>query len=132
MERVRETMLSQAGDGQWTAAFMEGSTFEGDWKQGGRMRFLAPGNSGMVAGTAASWPHQHISIEHIGFVLNGVEDNTSASVRGWASAHENDSFTSVPGGTVVTIEHEVLASFEAYMSDVWPRALAKLEALCEA
>ena len=53
-------------------------------------------------------------------------------MRSWAPSYENYRFASVPGGTVVTVEHEVLVSYEGYMRHMWPKALAALKSLCEA
>lgn len=132
VERVWETMLSSEGYGKWTSPFMEGSHFNGSWEEGERMHFLNPTNSGMVAVIAENRRHEAISIEHIGYVLNGVEDTTSPGVQSWAPSYEIYRFASVPGGTVVTIEQDAFASMEGYMSNVWPMALAELKALCEA
>ena len=38
---------------------------------------------------------------------------------------------SVPGGTEVTVEQDVLAGYEDFMNDTWPKALVTLKALCE-
>ena len=132
LEEVWDTMLSPEGYQQWTKPFMAGSYFEGSWTEGERMHFLAPGGSGMVAVIAVNRPHELVSIEHIGFVAQGVEDTSSEAVLSWAPAYENYRFAAVPGGTEVTIEHEVLVGFEGYMNQVWPKALAALESLCEA
>jgi len=131
VEKVWDTMLSPEGYQQWTKPFLAGSYFEGTWSEGERMRFLAPGGSGMLAVIAANRPHELISIKHIGYVVNGVEDTESDGVRSWAPAFENYRMATVPGGTEVTIEHEVFASFEGYMTNVWPKALAALKSLCE-
>ena len=132
VDKVWDTMLSPEGYQQWTAPFGAGSYFEGSWSEGERIHFLAPGGGGMVAEIAANVPHEFISIKHIGYVVNGEEDTTSDEVQSWAPAFENYRLTSVPGGTEVTIEQEVLAGYEASMNDTWPKALDALKALCEA
>ena len=131
VHKVWDTMLSQAGYRKWTAPFMEGGYFEGSWAEGERMHFLAPGGSGMVAVIATNRPQERLSIKHIGFVMNGVEDTTSDAVRSWAPAYENYRFAAIPGGTEVTVEQDALAGMDAYMNDVWPKALAALKSLCE-
>lgn len=131
VEKVWDVMFSPDGYTQWTAPFFEGSYFEGSWAQGERIHFLAPGGSGMVAEIAVNRPHELVSIEHIGFVVDGVEDTTSDAVRSWAPAYETYRFASVPGGTVVTVEQDVLAGSEDSMRQAWPRALAALTSLCE-
>ena len=95
------------------------------------MRFLAPGGDGMLAVIAANKRHEFISIKHIGFVMNGVEDTTSSDVRAWAPAYENYRFKTIPNATEVTIEQEVLLGGEAFMNEVWPKALAALKSICE-
>lgn len=132
VEKVWEIMLSPEGYAQWTAPFHVGSHFEGSWSEGERIHFLAPGGSGMVAIIDKNRRHEFISIRHIGFVVNGVEDTTSEAVQDWAPAFENYRFASVPGGTRLTVELEVLADWEEFMIDTWPTALAALESLCEA
>lgn len=131
VEKVWDTMLSPEGYQQWTRSFASGSYFEGSWSEGERMHFLGPAGSGMVAVIAANRPHELVSIKHIGFVMNGVEDTTSESVRSWAPAHETYRLAAIPGGTEVTIEQEAFASYEAYMREIWPKALAGLKSLCE-
>ena len=131
VEKVWDVMFSPEGYTLWTAPFVAGSYFEGSWAEGERMHFLAPGGSGMVAEIAANRPREFVSIKHLGYVFNGVEDTTSDGVRSWAPAYENYRFESVPGGTLVKVEHDTLVSFEEYMQDTWPKALAALGALCE-
>jgi uncharacterized protein YndB with AHSA1/START domain len=132
VEEVWDTMLGPETYGEWTRPFMAGSYFEGTWAEGERMHFLAPGGSGMVALIEENRPHELVSIAHLGYVANGVEDTTSENVRRWAPAYERYRFASVSGGTRVTVEHEVFAAYAGLMNAVWPKALAELKALCEA
>jgi len=131
VEEVWRTMLDSESYQQWTAPFTEGSYYEGSWAEGERIRFLAPSGEGMCAVIAAYRPHELIRIKHIGIVKDGVEDTTSEQVRSWAPAYETYRFAAVDGGTEVTIEQEVAPEHEHLMTDVWPRALAVLKALCE-
>lgn len=116
---------------QWTSAFTEGSTFEGSWQQGQRIRFLAPSGDGMVAEIAEHRPNEFISIRHLGFIANGVEDTTSEAVRAWAPAYENYTFVATAGGTKLVVDQDVAAEWESDISEAWPKALALLKALCE-
>lgn len=129
--KVWDTMLAPETYSQWTAPFMQGSYYEGSWREGERIHFLAPGGSGMVARVADVRVHERIELEHLGYVANGVEDTTSEAVRSWAPAYEIYRFESVPGGTRLIVEQDVLPGFENMMNAVWPKALAELEALCE-
>lgn len=131
VEAVWETMISPEGYARWTAPFMEGATFEGSWAEGERMYFLAPGGSGMLAEIAENERNEVLSIRHLGYVTDGVEDTTSDAVRRWAPAYETYRFATVPGGTRVTVEQDVLAEYEGMMRETWPKALAALKVLCE-
>lgn len=117
---------------RWTAAFCEGSRFEGSWDVGQRIRFLAPSGDGMLAEIAEHRPGEFISIRHLGSIHNGVEDTDSEAVRAWAPAYENYRFLPSACGTTVQVEQDMLADYEAFMNEAWPKALAALKALCEA
>ena len=131
VETVWNNMLRQTSYQLWTKAFCEGSRYEGDWSEGNRMRFLDPAGDGMVAEIAVNRPHEFLSIRHLGYVLKGEEDTTSAGIREWAPALENYTFESVPEGTRVTVDQEVAAEFEQFIRDAWPQALEILKQLCE-
>lgn len=118
---------------RWASAFAEGTYFEGSWEAGAKIKFLSPpSGDGMVAEIAENRKNEFISIRHLGMIANGVEDTTSESVRAWAPAYENYSFISVPGGTQLVVELDVLDEWEQYMNEAWPRALALLKQLSEA
>jgi len=128
---VWNTMLGAETYRAWTAEFAEGSYFEGSWDEGQKIRFLAPDGQGMVARIAQNRLHEYVSVQHLGVIKDGVEDIESESVRAWAPAYENYAFRDVGGSTEVTIEMDITPDFEEYMARTWPKALAKLKALCE-
>ena len=130
-ERVWHTMLQPTTYREWTAAFCEGSYYEGGWGPGERIRFLSPSGDGMVATIARNEPHAFVSIEHRGMITNGVEDTTSEAVRAWAPCYENYTFTDEAGGTRVKVEMDSFEGYEEMMAKTWPRALEALKALCE-
>jgi uncharacterized protein YndB with AHSA1/START domain len=131
VRQVWQTMLDAEHYRQWTSAFCEGSYFSGSWQQGETMRFLSPSGDGMVAIIAEHQPYQLLSIKHIGFVDQGVDDVKSEKVKAWAPAFENYIFREVPDGTQLLIEQEVAEEYVQYMSDTWPKALDKLKLICE-
>ncbi len=130
-ETVWNTMLAPVTYQLWTSVFAAGSYFEGSWEQGERIRFLGPGGSGMTSAIAESRPHEFLSIQHLGFVKDGVEDTESAEVRSWAPAFENYHFSAVGAATELEVTMDVAPEWEEHMVDAWPEALAKLKALCE-
>lgn len=131
VELVWETMLDQESYRRWTEPFSVGSYYEGSWEEGEKMRFLGPGETGMLAVIAENRHLERLSIRHIGMVVEGVEDTTSEAVTSWAPAHESYSFARIPDGTRVTIEQEVLPGSEEQMEELWGASLRKLKELCE-
>jgi len=129
--RVSEVMLADESYRQWTTPFTEGSYYEGSWREGERIRFLAPSGSGMSSEIVEHRPNAFVSIRHLGFISDGVEDTTSDAVRAWAPSYENYTFVAVPEGTRLVVDLDVTEDFEGDMLRMWPEALAKLKALCE-
>jgi uncharacterized protein YndB with AHSA1/START domain len=129
--RVWQLMFDPESYRDWTSAFMEGSYFEGSWEQGQRLRFLAPNGEGMLAEVAENRRHAFLSLRHIGFIADGQEDTDSEQVRALLPAHENYTFRAVPDGTELLIDQDVGKDHAAMMSEMWPKALARLKALSE-
>lgn len=129
---VWHTMLDLEPYERWTAAFAEGSTYEGSWDQGERIRFLDPQRNGMVAVIDENRSYEHVSIKHLGLLNNGVEDTESEAVRQWAPAYERYSFADAgANATRLSVDMDCVPEYEAFMLEAWPNALARLKALCE-
>ncbi len=131
LPRLWELLWGLATYERWTAEFCEGSRFEGSWEQGSRIRFLSPSGDGVVAEIAESRKDAFISIRHLGFIANGIEDTTSEAVRAWAPAYENYTLQVVPEGTRMVVDQDVAAEWEDHMNQAWPQALGLLKDLCE-
>ena len=131
VSHVYELMIAPESYMFWTSAFAEGSTYEGYWDQGQQIRFLSPSGDGMVAEIAENRADEFISVRHLGMIFQGVVDTDSETARAWAPAYENYSFQAVPEGTRLVVDQDVTDEFEGYMNEAWPKALARLKALCE-
>lgn len=130
--RVWDTLFERDSYQRWTAAFMAGSTYEGSWEQGARMRFLDPAGNGMVAAIAENRRPDFLSIQHLGTLTAGVEDTTSEEVRRWAPAFETYALTEAGTATDLAISVDVPAEYQDLMQEAWPMALAAVKALAEA
>lgn len=130
-ERVWNTMLHPDTYREWTAAFCEGSYFEGSWDAGATIRFLSPEGGGMVSEIAEHRPAEFVSIRHLGVIQDGVEDTSSDAIKAWAPCYENYRFTDEAGGTRLQVDSDVFGGYEAFMAETWPRALKRLKDLCE-
>jgi uncharacterized protein YndB with AHSA1/START domain len=131
VSKVFRTMLDLESYKAWTSAFTEGSYYEGTWRKGERIRFLASNGDGMIAEIAELRPNEYISIRHLGYIHQGVEDTESESVRSWAPAYENYTFRATPEGTTLLVDQDVTDEYESFMAEIWPKALDRLKALCE-
>jgi hypothetical protein len=129
--QVIELMIGSESYRQWTSVFAEGSYFEGSWEKGQKIKFLSLSGDGMVAEIAEHTPNAFISIRHLGFIAKGVEDTESEAVRAWAPAYENYTFVPTTDGTRVVVDQDVAEEWESHLAEAWPKALAKLKALCE-
>jgi len=134
-EKVWNTMLEDKTYRIWTEAFMPGSYYDGDWSKGSKILFLGPGNDGKVGGMVSRIKdnrlYEYVSIEHLGEVIDGVEDTTSDRVKDWAGALENYSFIDKDGKTELIVDMNINEEFKEMFEGMWPKALKKLKSLCE-
>lgn len=122
---VWDTMLSLETYRQWTAAFCEGSYYEGSWEEGAAIRFLGPSGEGMRAVIAENVHLQRISIRHLDCFTKEKEEPVTDPT------FENYTFRDVPGGTELLVDMDSPETYEAMFQEMWPRALQLLKALCE-
>jgi hypothetical protein len=135
-EHVWDVMLGDATYRQWTVPFNPGSYFQGTWDQGSEIRFLGPnpeggGEGGMFSRIRENRLHEFVSIEHLGFIKDGVIDTTSDEVKQWVPAFENYTFQEKDGGTEVLVDIDLPDAYKAMFEDLWPKALLALKELSE-
>ena len=128
---VWNTMLEPDSYRAWTAAFTEGSYYEGSWETGAKIRFLSPGGDGMIAEIAENRPFEFVSIRQLRIIKDGADDTESPEARAWTPAYENYTFTEKDGMTEVVVDVDVNERYEKVLSDVWPKALRRLKEICE-
>lgn len=132
-EKVWNTLLEDATYREWTKPFNATSYFKGDWSEGSKMLFLGTdeegkNEGGMVTLIAKNIPFEHISLQHLGMIENGVEK--PLDIKG--EAFENYILTEKDGGTQVDIDLiNISDSWIEMMTTMWPRALDILKVLAE-
>ena len=129
--KVWKILWDDATYREWTSAFAEGSHAITDWKEGSKVLFLDGKGQGMVSRIAELIPNKYMSFEHLGEVLNGVEDTTSDKVKSWAGAHENYTLEDINGKTMLYIEMDTTEEYKDYFLPVWPKALEKIKHIAE-
>lgn len=137
----REAVWDAIVDGSkyrvWTSVFHETSAFEGGWNKGDSIRFTAVNEKGqtegMVSEIAESTYPKYISIKHLGYIVDGVEDTTSEEVRKWAPSFENYLLEKLDQGkTLFKLDMDSADEFYDMLMDLWPKALQKLKEVSEA
>jgi hypothetical protein len=130
-EEVWNTLFGETTYPVWTAPFAEGSSVETDWKEGSKALFLDGKGQGMVSMIAKSIPNEYMSIRHLGFYKDGVEDMDSEEVKKWAGALENYTLKPSDGRTELLIDIDISEEYKDYFIDTWPKALGKVKELAE-
>ena len=130
-ERVWQVLFEDESFRKWTSLFAEGSYFAGDWSEGSEIRFLNAGSDGMISMIEVNRPHKFMSIRHIGYIVNGVEDTESDEVKAWSPAFENYTLKDADEGTRLTVETDTFNDFVEYFNETWPRALDEIKRIAE-
>ncbi len=134
-EKVWDTITDDKKYREWTYVFQPTSYFEGGWNTGDKILFIGIDEKGekggMVSEIAESRKPEYISIRHLGYMQNGVEDTTSDAVKTWAPAFENYTLIKEGGGTKFVLEQDIEDKYEQMFSDLWPKALQKVKEISE-
>lgn len=135
-ESVWDAVVNEAKYRAWTSVFQEGSYFEGSWNKGDAIRFIALNQEGqkegMISEIAESNYPEYISIRHLGFISNGVEDTTSEAIRKWAPSYENYTFEKIgENKTLFKLDMDATEEYYDMFMQMWPKALEKLKQVSE-
>src|SRR5690606_7790150 len=84
---------------------------------------------GMVSAVEENQPAKLVSVRHYGFV--DEEITTGEQVEKWAGGYEIYKFEEQDGKTTVTVELDTIDDFLAYFNEKYPKAMDKLEEICE-
>jgi hypothetical protein len=125
-------MLDKETYRTWVNAAWPGSYYEGEWKQGGSIRFIGADGSGTKGTLVKQVPNEHLSIKHIAVLeKGGREDTTSESAKSWIGTMEQYIFTEKDGVTTLTVDIETSPYWEKMFNEGWPVALQSLKAMTE-
>ena len=134
-EKVWETITSIKTYNEWTSVFSPSSFYEGGWNTGDKIKFLGYDEKGekggMTAEIAISHKPDFVSIRHLGYILNSIEDTTSEAIKKWAPAYENYTIIEEAGKTKLIIYQEIEEQYEQMFLEMWPKALQKIKEISE-
>lgn len=135
LKKVWEVTIGKDTYPMWTEVFSPGSDAEGSWEKGSKMLFVGLNENGkkdgMVSEIAESKPFEFLSIKHVGFILDGVEDTESPAIKAWAPSYENYTLKEVEDGTEFTLDMDTTDEYYDYFKVAWPKALEKLKEVAE-
>lgn len=130
-ERVWNVLLNDETYRQWTNFFYEGSYYKGELKQGGRVHFLTPEGGGMYADIIIYKPHSNILFQHIGEVVNSVEQPLDETAERWTGAFENYILKSSGSITKLIVEVDLTPEHANFINENFPKGLKKVKELSE-
>ena len=116
---------------KWTAVFSPGSYAVIDWQEGSKTLFLSSDGSGMVSTIAKNIPFEFLSIKHLGFVKNGIEDTESEEVKKWAGALENYTLKEAGESVLLEVSMDMNDEYKDYFLKVFPQALQLVKDIAE-
>ena len=131
-QKVWKTMIQRGTYEQWVAASWPGSSYEGKWNEGEKIKFVSKNGSGTLALIEVFKPYDYISAKHIAALLEGGrEDYDSDIAKGWIGTMESYTFNERNGETDLTVEIKTNPVWQKMFDDGWPNALKKLKEICE-
>ncbi|MES2629885.1 MAG: SRPBCC domain-containing protein [Bacteroidota bacterium] len=131
-EKVWKNLWDKSTYTEWTQPFCEGSYYEAkEWKEGGRVHFLAPNGSGMYSDIEKLDENKYASFKHLGELKDGKELPLDEKSKLWSGSHENYKLVTHGSLTEVQIELQVPEAESHYMEEAWPKALELLKRISE-
>lgn len=130
-EKVWKLLWEDATYRKWTSAFSEGSYAVSDWKEGDKILFLGPGESGMFSMIHKMIPNEFISFKHLGSVKNGKEEPETEESKLWSGAMENYTLKESNNTTELTVEMDITEEHENFFKEAFPKGLDKIKELSE-
>jgi uncharacterized protein YndB with AHSA1/START domain len=135
-EVVWETITDPRKYEEWSLVFSEGSYFDGGWNQGDAIRFLTIDSDGklegMVSEIAESRYPTFISIRHLGYIMDGIVDTESETIKAWAPSYENYTLDSIDEGqTKFTVNMDTEEGYTEMFEELWPKALEQVKKISE-
>ncbi len=132
-QKVWDTLWNESTYSQWTAPFNPkgGSTVQSDWEVGGKTLFLDTNGSGMVSTIKAKNEPKEMVFEHLGEVIDGVEDTTSEKVKSYAGSLEGYYLSEKDGITTLKTSVEANEEWEKMMTNGFTEGLEIVKKLSE-
>lgn len=127
--RVWDALLNADSFAKWSSVFEGGITPDGEWTEGGKVRFRNADGDGVVAEVLRLRETENVEWKYVGVLADGRENDSDD--EGWLGLCESFSLSESDGGTALSVRSQCPESYREYFSQKWPRALAALKELAE-
>lgn len=114
----------------WNVPFSAESYAVSDWKEGSKINFLSPGDSGIYGTIDKIIPYEFMSFKHIGEIKNSKEEPVTEETKKWSGSMENYILEEANDFTELTIEIKSNDP-QKYLLEAFPKALEKVKELSE-
>lgn len=115
----------------WYTAFQEGSYAETDWKEGSKVIFRDREGNGMIGKIAVNKPHEIISTEFQGMLVNGKEDTESQEANNIKGYFETYRISGTGNNNRLDIELDTSDEYADMFNNMWDKALQRIKELAE-
>jgi uncharacterized protein YndB with AHSA1/START domain len=130
-EVVWDVLLNDDTYRKWTNVFCEGSYYKGELKPGGRVHFLTPNGDGMYSKIVLYTLYTNILFQHIGEVVNFVEQPIDEAAEKWTGAFESYTLKSNGKTTTLVAEVDLAPEHVDSFNKGFPKGLQKIKLLSE-
>lgn len=111
--------------------FFKGSYAISDqWKEGSRVLFLGPDESGIYSIIETHIPNKIIKFKYLGKVINGKEQPMDEESKAWSGATEAYKIIEGPEVNTLQVEIDVMEEHVELMTATFPKALERVKQKC--
>ena len=128
---IWKALWNESSYREWASVFFEGSyAVTDDWKEGSKVHFLAPDQSGIYSIIEKHIPNNIIQFKHIGNVVKGKEQPIDNETKKWSGATEIYKLTERKDTNTLAVEIDVMDEHLEFMTNTFPQALEKVKDNC--
>lgn len=124
-EKVWQVLWDKDDYKKWAAAFMAGSYYTGELKQGGKIKFLDPNNNGMESLVVSVIENREITFQHLHELEAGKEGQSLGNMKEKYVLDEQN------GVTTLSMNSEMPEEYFSDMDAATKKALQIIKALAE-
>lgn len=129
--RIWEALWNENSYKDWASVFFEGSyAVTNNWKEGSKVLFLSPDQSGIYSIIKKHIPNKIMMFEHRGNVIKGKEQPIDDETKKWSGATEMYTLSEGTDFNTLTVDIDVLDEHLNFMKNTFPKALKKIKDNC--